>query len=52
MSVAETPVQYMERTRQYYRALGYDNDYVMSGRGLMMSLSPNLPNCHRTCVSH
>ncbi|MCP1853163.1 MULTISPECIES: hypothetical protein [unclassified Bradyrhizobium] len=28
MSVAETPVQYMERTRQYYRALGYDNDYV------------------------
>lgn len=28
MTVAETPVQYMERTRHYYRALGYDNDYV------------------------
>ncbi|MFV0299229.1 MAG: glycine/sarcosine/betaine reductase selenoprotein B family protein [Hyphomicrobiaceae bacterium] len=22
------PVKYMERTRRYYRALGYDNDYV------------------------
>ncbi|MDP6568095.1 MAG: glycine/sarcosine/betaine reductase selenoprotein B family protein [Alphaproteobacteria bacterium] len=22
------PVRYMERTRRYYRALGYDNDYV------------------------
>lgn len=22
------PVAYMERTRRYYRALGYDNDYV------------------------
>lgn len=22
------PVPYMERTRRYYRALGYDNDYV------------------------
>jgi len=22
------PVGYMERTRQYYRALGYDNDYI------------------------
>ena len=22
------PVRYMERTRLYYRALGYDNDYV------------------------
>ena len=28
MTVAEAPVQYMERTRHYYRALGYDNDYV------------------------
>lgn len=28
MTVAELPVQYMERTRHYYRALGYDNDYV------------------------
>ena len=24
----ERPVQYMERTRNYYRALGYSNDYV------------------------
>lgn len=24
------PVDYMERTRQYYRALGYDSDYVWS----------------------
>lgn len=24
------PVGYMERTRRYYRALGYDNDYVWS----------------------
>lgn len=23
-----TPVPYMERTRRYYRALGYENDYV------------------------
>ncbi len=32
MNPAETadgaPVPYMERTRNYYRALGYDNDYV------------------------
>lgn len=28
MTQAEAPVQYIERTRQYYRALGYDNDYV------------------------
>ncbi len=26
--VATHPVRYMERTRAYYRALGYDNDYV------------------------
>ena len=25
-----TPIGYMERTRQYYRALGYDKDYVWS----------------------
>lgn len=25
---AEVPVSYMERTRHYYRALGYDNDYA------------------------
>lgn len=24
----DQPVQYMERTRRYYRALGYTNDYV------------------------
>lgn len=24
----ETPIQYMERTRNYYRALGYATDYV------------------------
>lgn len=24
----EAPIRYMERTRNYYRALGYDNDYV------------------------
>jgi hypothetical protein len=28
MTAAEVPVHYMERTRHYYRALGYDNDYV------------------------
>ena len=28
MTATEAPVQYMERTRHYYRALGYDNDYV------------------------
>ena len=28
MSAAETPASYMERTRHYYRALGYANDYV------------------------
>jgi len=28
MTVAESPVRYMERTRHYYRALGYDNDYL------------------------
>ena len=26
--VAGLPVRYMERTRNYYRALGYENDYV------------------------
>jgi hypothetical protein len=25
---AQQPIPYMERTRNYYRALGYDNDYV------------------------
>jgi hypothetical protein len=25
---ADQPIRYMERTRQYYRALGYTNDYV------------------------
>jgi D-proline reductase (dithiol) PrdB len=28
MTAAEAPVRYMERTRHYYRALGYANDYV------------------------
>ncbi len=28
MDVAEQPVRYMERTRDYYRALGYTKDYV------------------------
>src|SRR5262245_46155160 len=28
MTLAEAPVPYMERTRHYYRALGYANDYV------------------------
>jgi D-proline reductase (dithiol) PrdB len=28
MVVADTPIKYMERTRHYYRALGYTRDYV------------------------
>jgi hypothetical protein len=28
MSIADEPVGYIERTRQYYRALGYERDYV------------------------
>ena len=28
MTATEAPVPYMERTRRYYRALGYTNDYV------------------------
>ncbi|MEH2541583.1 MULTISPECIES: glycine reductase [unclassified Bradyrhizobium] len=28
MNEADAPVQYIERTRHYYRALGYANDYV------------------------
>jgi D-proline reductase (dithiol) PrdB len=28
MDAAEEPVRYMERTRDYYRALGYTKDYV------------------------
>ena len=28
MTEADVPVSYMERTRHYYRALGYANDYV------------------------
>ena len=28
MADAEKPVRYMERTRRYYRALGYTRDYV------------------------
>jgi hypothetical protein len=28
MTAAEAPVHYMERTRHYYRALGYENDYL------------------------
>lgn len=30
---AEEPVGYMERTRLYYRALGYDRDYIWSHYG-------------------
>jgi len=26
--VSDEPIRYMERTRDYYRALGYSNDYV------------------------
>ncbi len=29
----DAPVGYMERTRQYYRALGYENDYKWSHYG-------------------
>lgn len=29
--MSEEPVAYMERTRLYYRALGYDKDYVWAG---------------------
>lgn len=28
MAVADAPISYMERTRHYYRALGYTRDYV------------------------
>ncbi len=28
MTEGDSPIGYMERTRLYYRALGYDNDYV------------------------
>jgi hypothetical protein len=28
MEQDDAPIGYMERTRRYYRALGYDNDYV------------------------
>ena len=28
MDQDDAPIGYMERTRRYYRALGYDNDYV------------------------
>ena len=28
MAEQDAPIRYMERTRQYYRALGYANDYV------------------------
>jgi len=28
MTVADAPIRYMERTRHYYRALGYKRDYV------------------------
>ena len=28
MTVADAPIRYMERTRHYYRALGYARDYV------------------------
>ena len=28
MDSSERPIPYMERTRRYYRALGYQNDYV------------------------
>jgi hypothetical protein len=28
MTVSDEPIRYMERTRQYYRALGYRKDYV------------------------
>ncbi|MEH2507951.1 D-proline reductase (dithiol) PrdB [Bradyrhizobium sp. AZCC 1578] len=31
MNEADAPVQYIERTRHYYRALGYANDYVWAG---------------------
>jgi D-proline reductase (dithiol) PrdB len=28
MTVSDEPIRYMERTREYYRALGYRRDYV------------------------
>lgn len=35
----EGPVQYMERTRHYYRALGYEQDYVWAH-------NPDVPFAH------
>ena len=29
--MSEEPIAYMERTRHYYRALGYDEDYIWAG---------------------
>jgi hypothetical protein len=43
MTAAEIPVSYMERTRHYYRALGYANDYVWATFNDVPFTSPPKP---------
>jgi D-proline reductase (dithiol) PrdB len=46
--VVELPVAYMERTRIYYRALGYDNDYVWAHNQDVPFARRTKPNCAST----
>jgi D-proline reductase (dithiol) PrdB len=48
MSAADEPVGYMERTRHYYRSLGYERDHVWArfGQVPFAPLAKPLPDCH------
>lgn len=41
--VSDEPVPYMERTRNYYRALGYENDYVWAHHDDVPFVRPTKP---------
>ena len=44
----DTPVQYMERTRNYYRALGYEQDYVWAHHDEVAFTPPAKPVAEMT----
>ena len=45
MADADVPIKYMDRTRHYYRALGYTQDYIWQPS--MTCPFHNLPNHFR-----
>src|SRR6185312_2658485 len=53
MSAADEPVGYMERTRHYYRALGYERDYVWARFDTVpfAPLAKPLRDCHIALIT-